>query len=156
MAAFSDLKAAGKICDWGVSNFDFADMHDLSKVGGAQNCGTNQVLYNLSRRGIEFDLMPFCRDRHIPIMAYSPIEQGRILAHAGLREVAKRHGVSPARVALAWLIRQDGVVTIPKATTVKHIDDNIGALDLRLTADDLATLDKHFPPPKRATPLDML
>ncbi len=156
VAAFADLKAAGKIRDWGVSNFDTADMHDLDKIDGTQDCATNQVLYNLSRRGIEFDLMPFCRDRHIPIMAYSPIEQGRILKHAGLREVARRHGVSPAQVALAWLMRQDGVITIPKATTIAHVDDNLGALDLRLSEDDIAVLDKHFPPPKRAVPLDML
>ncbi len=156
VAAFTELKAAGKIRDWGVSNFDIADMRDLGKVPGAQSCAANQVLYNLSRRGIEFDLMPFCRDRHIPIMAYSPIEQGRILNHAGLREIARRHGASPAQVALAWLIRQDGVITIPKATTIEHVDDNLGALDLRLSKDDLATLDKHFPPPKRAVPLDML
>lgn len=156
VAAFEELKAAGKILDWGVSNFDIGDMRDLSKVTAAKNCATNQVLYNLSRRGIEFDLMPFCRERKMPIMAYSPIEQGRILTHAGLREVAKRHGVSTAQVALAWLIRQDGVITIPKATTIKHVDDNLGALDLRPTADDLATLDKHFPPPDEAEPLDML
>jgi diketogulonate reductase-like aldo/keto reductase len=156
VAAFEELKAAGKILDWGVSNFDIGDMRDLSKVTGAKNCATNQVLYNLSRRGIEFDLMPFCRERKMPVMAYSPIEQGRILTHAGLREVAKRHGVSTAQVALAWLIRQDGVITIPKATTIKHVDDNLGALDLRLNADDLATLDRHFPPPIEAEPLDML
>ncbi len=155
-AAFGELMAAGKIIDWGVSNFDIDDMRELTALDSGQECATNQVLYNLSRRGIEFDLMPFCRDRGIPIMAYSPIEQGRILAHSGLREVAKRHGVSPAQVALAWLIRQDGVVTIPKATTLKHVDDNLAALNLRLTADDLATLDRHFSPPTRAEPLDML
>ena len=156
VAAFEELIAAGKIRDWGVSNFDIDDMRDLGKVDGAQKCATNQVLYNLSRRGIEFDLMPFCRDRRIPIMAYSPIEQGRILKHAGLQEVVRRHGVSAAQIALAWLMRQDGVITIPKATTIEHVDDNLGALGLRLTADDLALLDKHFPPPKRAAPLDML
>jgi diketogulonate reductase-like aldo/keto reductase len=100
--------------------------------------------------------MPFCRERKIPIIAYSPIEQGRLLTHAGLRELAKRHGATPAQVALAWLLRQNGVVTIPKATTLKHVDDNLAALDLRLTGDDLATLDRHFPPPARAVPLDML
>jgi diketogulonate reductase-like aldo/keto reductase len=156
VAAFTELMAAGKILDWGVSNFDIDDMRDLSKVDGAKNCATNQVLYNLSRRSIEFDLMPYCRKQNIPIMAYSPIEQGRILAHAGLRDVAKRHGVSTAQVALAWLIRQEGVITIPKATTITHVDDNLAALDLRLTPDDLATLDKHFPPPTKAKPLDML
>jgi diketogulonate reductase-like aldo/keto reductase len=156
VAAFAELISAGKILNWGVSNFDLGDMRDLAKVNGAEQCATNQVLYNLSRRGIEFDLMPYCRQQHVPIMAYSPIEQGRILKHAGLREVASRHDVTPAQVALAWLLRQDGVITIPKATTIKHVDDNLAALDLSLTADDLATLDRHFPPPKRAEPLDML
>ncbi|MDO8877084.1 MAG: aldo/keto reductase [Pseudolabrys sp.] len=156
VAAFADLKNAGKILDWGVSNFDIGDMRDLAAVDMAKECAANQVLYNLSRRGIEYDLMPFCRDRDIPIMAYSPIEQGRILTHPGLREVAKRHGASPAQAALAWLLRQDNVVTIPKATTLKHVDDNLAALDLTLTPDDLVTLDKHFPPPNEAEPLDML
>lgn len=156
VAAFAELTAAGKILNWGVSNFDIDDMRELSKVDGAQDCATNQVLYNPSRRGIEYDLMPYCRDRKIPIMAYSPIEQGRLLTHAALRDVAKRHNATPAQVALAWLIRQDGVITIPKATTLKHVDDNLGALNLTLTADDLATLDKHFPPPTKPKPLDML
>ena len=156
VAAFNELKAAGKILDWGVSNFDTDDMHDLGKADVAGACATNQVLYNLSRRGIEFDLMPYCRKQKIPIMAYSPIEQGRLLTHAGLREVAKRHGVTPAQVALAWLLRQDSVITIPKATTLKHVDDNLAALTLQLTPDDLTTLDRHFPPPARAKPLDML
>ena len=156
VTAFTELKAAGKILNWGVSNFDTDDMRDLSKVDGADSCATNQVLYNLSRRGIEYDLMPFCRARGIPIMAYSPIEQGRLLTHPGLRGVAKRHDVPAAQVALAWLLRQDNIVTIPKATTLKHVDDNLAALALRLTPEDLATLDRHFPPPARAKPLDML
>jgi diketogulonate reductase-like aldo/keto reductase len=156
VAAFAELTAAGKILNWGVSNFDIDDMRELSKIDGAKNCATNQVLYNLSRRGIEYDLMPYCRDHKMPIMAYSPIEQGRILTQPGLREVAKRHGATPAQVALAWLIRQDGVITIPKATALKHVDDNLAALKLRLTAGDLATLDKHFPPPTKPKPLDML
>lgn len=156
VAAFAELTAAGKILNWGVSNFDIDDMRELSKVDGTARCATNQVLYNLSRRGIEYDLMPYCRDRKIPIMAYSPIEQGRLLTHTGLRDVAKRHNATPAQVALAWLIRQDGIITIPKATTLKHVDDNLGALNLTLTADDLVTLDKHFPPPTKPKPLDML
>jgi diketogulonate reductase-like aldo/keto reductase len=156
VSAFVELKAAGKILDWGVSNFDVDDMRSLGKIEGANGCATNQVLYNLSRRGIEFDLMPYCRSRKIPIMAYSPIEQGRLLTHAGLREVAKRHNITAAQVALAWLIRQDGLVTIPKATTLKHVDDNLGALNLKLASEDLATLDKHFPAPTKPKPLDML
>ena len=131
-------------------------MRELATIDTAKECAANQVLYNLSRRGIEYDLMPFCRARDVAIMAYSPIEQGRILTHPGLREVARRHGASPAQVAIAWLLRQTDVVTIPKATTLKHVDDNLAALDLALTADDLATLDRHFPPPHEAEPLDML
>jgi diketogulonate reductase-like aldo/keto reductase len=156
VAAFTKLKAAGKILDWGVSNFDIDDMRELAALDTAQECAANQVLYNLTRRGIEFDLMPFCAKRGIPIMAYSPLEQARMLDDGALKDVARRHGATPARIALAWLMRQDGVVTIPKATRLSHLDDNIAALDLKLSAEDLKTLDARFPPPKRATPLDML
>lgn len=156
VAAFRELKAAGKILDWGVSNFDIDDMRELAALDRDKECATNQVLYNLTRRGIEFDLMPFCRERGIPVMAYSPLEQARMLGDATLRQVAQRHDASPAQVALAWLLRQPSIVTIPKATGLKHLDENIAALDLELTADDLKALDARFPPPKRATPLDML
>ncbi len=156
VAAFAELKAAGKILDWGVSNFDLDDMQALAETDGGDGCATNQVLYNLTRRGIEYDLMPFCRKRRIPIMAYSPIEQGRMLNRPALREVAKRHDATPAQVALAWLMRQDGVVTIPKATNLAHVDENLGALKLKLTPDDLKTLDAKFPAPTKAKPLDML
>jgi diketogulonate reductase-like aldo/keto reductase len=156
LAGFAALAQTGKIFDWGVSNFDRADMAELAETPGGQACATNQVLYNLARRGIEFDLMPWCRARGIPIMAYSPIEQGRMLGHAALREVALRHTASPAQVALAWLLRQDGVIAIPKASTIAHMDENLAALDLRLTAADLATLDAKFPPPTKPKPLDML
>jgi diketogulonate reductase-like aldo/keto reductase len=114
------------------------------------------VLYNLTRRGIEFDLMPWCRSRKMPIMAYAPIEQGRMLGHAALREVAERRQATTAQVALAWLLRQDGVIVIPKATALAHVDEDIGALNVTLTADDLAGLDRAFPPSKKATSLDML
>jgi len=154
--AFAELKAAGKILDWGVSNFDIDDMRELAALDTGKECATNQVLYNLTRRGIEFDLMPFCANRGISVMAYSPLEQARMLRDPALNEVARRHGATPARVALAWLLRQKGVVTIPKATRLDHLDDNIAALDLALTTDDLETLDARFPPPKRAEPLDML
>jgi diketogulonate reductase-like aldo/keto reductase len=154
--AFELLKDAGKILDWGVSNFDTGEMEELAVTKSGNACATDQVLYNLTRRGIEFDLMPWCRARKIPIMAYSPIEQGRMLGHAALGEVAQRHKATPAQVALAWLLRQDGVIVIPKATALAHVEEDIGALDLTLTADDLATLDRSFPPPKKATSLDML
>jgi len=153
---FTALVEAGKICDWGVSNFDISDIGELWKTPGGNGVAVNQVLYNLMRRGIEFDLMPWCRQHKVPVMAYSPIEQGRLLTHAGLRAIAKRHGVSAAQVALAWLLRQDNVVTIPKATSLAHVDDNLAALGLTLTADDLAALDRHFPPPTKPVPLDML
>ena len=156
LAAFEALVAAGKIRHWGVSNFDITEMNELWESAGGQAIASNQVLYNLTRRGIEFDLLPWCRRRGIPIMAYSPIEQGRMLDHATLREVAARHDATPAQVALAWLTRQDGVVTIPKASTRAHVEEDLGALALKLTKDDLATLDRAFPPPKKPQPLDML
>ncbi|WP_137043823.1 aldo/keto reductase [Pseudolabrys sp. FHR47] len=156
VAAFQELKAAGKILDWGVSNFDIDDMRELTALDRDKECATNQVLYNLTRRGIEFDLVPFCRERGIPVMAYSPLEQARMLGDATLKQVAERHQASPAQVALAWLLGQPGIVTIPKATGLKHLDDNIAAIDLKLTTEDLKALDARFPPPKRAKPLDML
>ncbi len=154
--AFEALRAAGKIGAWGVSNLDMSDMQELAGVPHGGNLQTNQVLYNLTRRGIEFDLQPWCRERRIPLMAYSPIEQGRLLGHPALATISAAHGVSPAQVALAWLLRQDDVVVIPKSSRAAHIDDNLAALDLILTPDDLAALDRAFPPPRRATPLDML
>lgn len=156
LSAFQELKATGKILDWGVSNFDIDDMRELTVLDRNKECATNQVLYNLTRRGIEFDLVPFCRERGIPVMAYSPLEQARMLGDTTLKTVSQRHNASPAQVAIAWLLRQPGVVTIPKATSLKHLAENIAALDLKLTADDLKALDARFPPPKRATPLDML
>ncbi|HMJ42945.1 MAG TPA: aldo/keto reductase [Pseudolabrys sp.] len=154
--AFEALKDSGKILDWGVSNFDIGEMEELAGTSGGDGCATNQVLYNLTRRGIEYDLMPWCRGRKMPITAYSPIEQGRMLGHAALRDVAGRHKATPAQVALAWLLRQDGRIVIPKATALAHVEEDMAALDLKLTSDDLATLDRAFPPPKKATSLDML
>jgi diketogulonate reductase-like aldo/keto reductase len=153
--AFEALRAAGKILAWGVSNLDDAEMQELARVPHGGNCQTDQVLYNLTRRGIEFDLLPRCRKRKMPVMAYSPIEQGRMLGHKTLAEVAKRHDATPAQVALAWLLRQ-GVIVIPKATVIAHADENLGALGLTLTAADLETLDRAFPPPASPQPLDML
>ncbi len=156
LAAFDALIRDGKIRHWGVSNFDTDDMEELFALPGGDQCACNQVLYNLTRRGIEFDLMPFCRERGIPVMAYSPIEQGRMLNHAALKAVGARHDATPAQVALAWLLRQDGVIAIPKAASEKHIRENRAAIDLLLDADDLAALDKAFPPPKRKRSLEML
>lgn len=154
--AFAALVDAGKIRYWGVSNFDVVDMIELWGIAGGADVATDQVLYNLTRRGIEYDLMPWCRKRDIPIMAYSPIEQGRLLGHRALKCVAARHDARPAQVALAWLLRQDGVVAIPKAASVAHVRENLGALALRLTKQDLAALDRAFPAPTEATPLAML
>jgi diketogulonate reductase-like aldo/keto reductase len=155
--AFTALQRAGKIRHWGVSNLDISDMADLAALPGGGDAATNQVLYNLARRGIEYDLIPWCRRHGIPIMAYSPIDQGgRLLRHSALKEVAERHGATPAQVALAWLLRQDGVIVIPKAGSVEHARENRAALDLRLTKEDIATIDRAFPPPKAARPLEML
>jgi diketogulonate reductase-like aldo/keto reductase len=156
VAAFDELVAAGKIGAWGVSNFDISDMGELSKMPDGDAAATNQVVYNLTRRGIEFDLMPWLRQRRMPLMAYSPIEQGRMLGHPALAAIATRHNATPAQVGLAWLMRHDDVIVIPKATQLVHVDDNLGALDLLLNRDDFAALDRAFPPPSHAQPLDML
>lgn len=149
------LKRDGKIQHWGVSNYDTDDMEELEELGG-DGCASNQVLYNLTRRGIEYDLEPWCRERGIPIMAYSPIEQGRMLGHKALATVGARHNATPAQVALAWLLSRDGIVVIPKATKPEHVRENRAALDVKLTSEDFATLDQAFPPPKRKQPLGML
>jgi diketogulonate reductase-like aldo/keto reductase len=154
--AFTTLQRDGKIRHWGVSNLDPSDMQELMRGPAGGAFATDQVLYNLTRRGIEYDLLPWCRERHIPIMAYSPIEQGRMLAHPALRVIAERHGASPAQVALAWLLRQEGIVAIPKAGNTEHVRENHAALTLHLTAQDLADLDRAFPPPTRPQPLEML
>jgi diketogulonate reductase-like aldo/keto reductase len=156
LAGFERLLEAGKIRHWGVSNFDVADMEELVGLPAGAAVATNQVLYNPTRRGIEYDLLPWCRERGVPIMAYSPIEQGRMLGHAALREVAKRHGVAPAQVALAWLLRQDGVIAIPKSADPAHIRENRAAHDLRLGPEDIAELNSAFPPPTRKKSLEML
>jgi diketogulonate reductase-like aldo/keto reductase len=155
VAAFEELRAAGKIRGWGVSNLDHDDMHELWGVSHGRHCQTDQVLYNLTRRGIEFDLLPFCRKHEMPVMAYSPLEQGRMLGHKVLAEIATQHDATPAQVALAWLLRQN-VIVIPKATSTAHVDENLGALDLKLTTTDVATLDRAFPAPTKQQPLDML
>ncbi len=149
------LKAQGKIRHWGVSNFDTGDMKELFEAGG-QDCATNQILYNLSRRGPEFGLLPWLDRGRIPAMAYSPVEQGRLLGHAALKAVAMRHDATPSQVALAWLLRRPGTIVIPKAGTIAHVRENAGAAALTLSSDDLAALDQVFPPPDRNSPLAML
>lgn len=154
--AFEALMKSGKIHRWGVSNFDVEDMEELGDLAGGDVVATNQVLYNLTRRGIEYDLLPMARDIGMPVMAYSPIEQGRMLRHAALRNIAQRHGVTPARVALAWVLQQPGVCAIPRSGNPEHTRDNAAAATLTLSSDDLAELDAAFPPPVKKVPLDTL
>ena len=156
VAAFDELVRAGKIRYWGVSNFDVADMASLFKAPGGAGCATNQVLYNLTRRGIEYDLLPWCAERAMPVMAYSPLEQSRLLEGAELAGIAARHGATPAQIALAWVLRQQGMIAIPKAGSAAHVRQNRTALDVQLQADDLAVLDRVFQPPARKMPLEML
>jgi len=156
LAGFEQLVRQGKIRHWGVSNFDLEDMEELLALPGGANVQANQVLFNLSRRGIEFDLLPWCRARGVPVMAYSPIEQGRLLGRPELASVAGRRGCTPAQVALAWLLMQVGVVAIPKAATEKHVLQNRAALDLERSEQDLAELDRAFRRPRMKRPLEML
>lgn len=151
--AFERLRDTGKIGRWGVSNFDVDDLLELN----APACATNQVLYNLEERGIEFDLLPWCRQRTMPVMAYCPIGQGgKMLANATLRQVAARHGVTPAQVSLAWLLRQKGVIAIPKAVHPEHVRLNAQAVGLQLEAGDLEALDQAFHVPTRKQRLAMV
>jgi diketogulonate reductase-like aldo/keto reductase len=153
---FEDLVAAGKIRAWGVSNLDLEQMRKLVALAGGRACATNQVLYNLSRRGIEFDLLPWSQEHRIPVMAYSPVEQGRILGNKVLKHVAQRLGATPAQVALAWLLRQKDVIAIPKAASAAHVRENHKALALKLDRAALAALDTAFPPPKGPQPLEVI
>jgi len=156
LEAFQALVAAGKIRHYGVSNFDTADMDELWAAPGGRACATDQVLYNPTRRGVEWSLLPWCREHRVPVMAYSPLEQGRLAGKPALTRIAERHHVTPLQVALAWVLRQDGVIAIPKATDLAHVRANRSAADLTLTEADLAELDRAFPPPRRPTPLAML
>lgn len=156
VAAMEELKAAGRIGAWGVSNFDLDDMEELFSVADGVNCAVNQVLYNLSRRGIEFDLLPWCQEHGIPIMAYSPIEQGRILHHPELIHIAKAYQATPAQVALAFLLERDGVIPIPKTSNLRRLQENRDSVDLDISDEDWARLDAAFPPPSRKMPLEML
>ncbi|MCA0014186.1 aldo/keto reductase [Mesorhizobium sp. B292B1B] len=154
--AFEALKKAGKIRHWGVSNFDTGEMEELVGLPDGGNVQTNQVLYNLVRRGIEFDLAPWSRQRGIPLMAYSPVEQGALARNASLDAVAARHGATAAQIALAWVMHQEGVIAIPKASSQEHVRQNVAALDIKLTGEDLADLDRAFPPPGRKRGLEMI
>ncbi|MGY2736275.1 aldo/keto reductase [Sphingomonas sp. UYP23] len=155
VGAMEALRDAGLIARWGVSNLDTDDMEELIEAGG-EGCATDQVLYNLTRRGPEHDLFPWLAARRIPVMAYSPVEQGRLLAHRALAAIAAERDATPAQLALAWTLRRDDVIAIPKAGSVEHVRDNRAALDLELDAETLAALDAAFPPPRSRTPLAML
>jgi diketogulonate reductase-like aldo/keto reductase len=156
LEAFLALQAAGSIRYWGVSNFDVEDMEELFELDGGAHCATDQVLYNLKRRGIEAGLLPWCRGRGMPIMAYSPIEQGRLLRDRTLVSIAARHDATPAQIAIAWVLRQKDMIVIPKAGSEAHVRQNRAALDIKLSEEDLAELDRAFPAPKRPVPLELL
>lgn len=156
IAGFDDLLAAGKIRYWGVSNFDVDDMRRLAGAPHGEQVQTNQILYNLTRRGPEYDLLPLLRDGGVPAMAYSPIEQGRLLGHPVLGELAPRHNATPAQIALAWVLRTDGIIAIPRSANLAHVRQNAAARDVRLSAEDLRALDAAFAPPTRPRPLEML
>ena len=155
--AFEKLKAAGKIRYWGVSNLDTSDMQELWRVPHGQACATNQVLYHPDSRGIEFDLLPWCNQHNMPLMAYSPVGQaGRLLRSPALAAVAKRHNATPAQIAIAWGMRHGTVISIPKASTQAHVRENAAAGAIELTEQDLAEIDAAHPPPRRKQSLDIL
>ena len=156
IASFEELVDEGLILRWGVSNLDIKAMNVLDRIEGAEHCQTNQVLHHLGSRGVEFDLLPFCQERNMPLMAYSPLGRGGLLEHPALIAVADRHDATPAQIALAALIRQDGVVAIPKASSVEHVQDNAAALDIQLDDEDIETLNRAFAPPTSAQPLDII
>ena len=154
--AFETLRGSGKIRYFGVSNFDAADMDEWCACNGGSALATNQILYNLSRRGVEWDVLPECEKRGVPVMAYSPLEQGRLKGVPVLSQIAARYGVAPLQVALAWVLAQDNIIAIPKSVSHAHIDQNIEALDITLDAEDHAALDAAFPPPSGPSHLEML
>ena len=156
MEAFMALQQAGKIRHYGVSNLDLEDMQELWTVPGGSAVATDQLLYNLVRRGIEWDLLPWLRKHHIPVMAYSPIEQAKLALSRGLANFARKWDMTPAQAALAWLLANDDVIVIPKTSRRERLRENLGALDHKLTTAQLAKLDRLFPPPTGPQPLEML
>ena|SRR5438105_3165713 len=160
--AFEKLRSVGKIKRWGVSNFDVDDMKELLAIENGSNCSTNQVLYNLENREIEFDLLPFLNQpstlNHQPIlMAYSPVGHGRgLLNNATLKKIAKRHDVTPAQIAIAWVLRQPGVIAIPKASNETHVRENAKSIQIKLTKEDFAEINREFPAPRSKQPLRTL
>lgn len=156
VAALERLVDSGRIASWGVSNFDTSDMEDLAKVAEGTRVVANQVLYNLARRGPEFDLLPWCAERGIDVMAYSPLDEGSLARHPALAEAASGMGVTPAQLAIAWLLQRPGVAVIPKASTPEHVRANAAAASLSPDAATLRALDRAFPPPRSKRPLEMI
>ncbi|KQW38709.1 aldo/keto reductase [Rhizobacter sp. Root404] len=155
VAGFQALQADGHIRHWGVSNFDTSEMRTLAAVPGGATCSANQVYHSLTERGAEFDLLPWLRERSMPMMAYCPLDQGGLVDEPGLREVGERHGATPSQVTLAWSMGRTGVMAIPKAVHEAHLRENFASASLVLTADDLATIERRFPMPRRKQPLAM-
>ena len=153
---FHELKVAGKILHWGVSNFSVTDLNELQRIPGGHLFSTDQILYNLAHRGVEYDLLPTQLMHGVPIMAYAPIDQGRVLRNTVVDQVAARHNATPAQVALAWVLRQSGVIATPRASSPEHVNENQAALKITLTRHDLADLDRAFPPPTGPRPLEMI
>ena len=156
VAAFQELVDEGMIARWGVSNLDLRAMEALMQIEGGEDCAANQLLYNLGSRGVEFDLLPWMQARDMPMMAYSPLGRGGLLEHPLILDIANRHGAEPAQVALAAVLRHDGVIAIPKASSVEHVQANADALEVQFDLEDLERLDRAFPPPTQETPLDII
>jgi diketogulonate reductase-like aldo/keto reductase len=154
--AFRELVDEGMIARWGVSNLDMRAMERLMEIEGAEDCAVNQLLYNLGSRGVEFDLLPWMQARDMPMMAYSPLGRGELLEQPLIRDIANRHSADPAQVALAAILRHDGVIAIPKASSVEHVEANADALEIQFDLEDIERLDEAFPPPTRETPLDII
>ena len=155
IAGFEALKAHGKILRWGVSNFDFGDMEEVVAAKGGAACASNQVLYNLNNRGVEFDLAPWMAARNMPLMAYSPVDRGDLADHAALRPIAQKHDATPAQIALAFLLARPNVIATPKASSPGHMRANAAALEIALDAEDVAALARALPPPTRKQRLAM-
>ncbi|SLM63175.1 MULTISPECIES: aldo/keto reductase [Dickeya] len=161
ISAMETLCQSGKIGHWGVSNLDMADMAELWGYRGAEQCQTNQVLYHLGSRGIEYDLLPWCQQRHMPVMAYCPLAQAGQLSHdlmnhPSVIDIARQRGLMPAQVLLAWVIRQSGVIAIPKASSLAHVEQNAAALSVTLSQEEIACLDRAYPAPRSKQPLDVV
>lgn len=155
------LVKLGKIKGWGVSNFDTDDMKELWQIKDGQNCLLNQVLYHLGSRGIEFNLLPWMKENKVATMAYCPIAQGGrlkrgLLDNPAVNEVAKKHGISQTQVLLAFVLNQENLIAIPKASSINHIDKNIATLNVKLDNEDIALLNEHYPAPNHKTFLDIV